>query len=130
MHRNARPGIARILGAHKVFSLIAPAVLAAVGCFAMRAYGQIAVRNQGYIPYSDAPINYRSDDLHDPVAKLQQQLDQGKASLEYDSEHGYLRSVLKLLNVPIDSQTLVFLENQLSIPEDLSRTPPGALFQR
>jgi len=31
------------------------------------ADAQIAVRNQGYIPFSDAPINYRSNDLHDPV---------------------------------------------------------------
>jgi hypothetical protein len=42
---------------------------------------QIAVRNQGYIPYSDAPINYRTAPLNDPVAELQKLLDQGKVSL-------------------------------------------------
>jgi hypothetical protein len=71
----------------------------------MRAYGQIAVRNQGYVPYSDAPINYRSEDLNDPVAKLQKQLDQGKATLQYEPEHGYLQSVLKLLKVLVFSKT-------------------------
>ena len=31
------------------------------------AHAQIAVKNQGYIPYSDAPIFYRSEDINDPV---------------------------------------------------------------
>ena len=44
--------------------------LAIAGYVAVPVYAQIAVRNQGYIPYSDAPINYRSQDLTDPVALL------------------------------------------------------------
>jgi hypothetical protein len=91
------------------------------------AYGQIAVRNQGYIPYSDAPINYRSEDLSDPVAKLQQQIDGGKVSLSYDPDHGYLKSVLKLLNVPVDSQTLVFSKTSFQYPK-ISPEHPRALY--
>ena len=79
-----------------------------LGWVILRTHAQIAVRNQGYVPYSDAPINYRSEDLSDPVAKLQQQLDQGKKTLKYGPKYGYLKSVLKLLKVPVDSQTLVF----------------------
>ena len=30
------------------------------------------MRNQGYIPFIDAPISYRSNDLSDPVSQLQQ----------------------------------------------------------
>jgi len=41
------------------------------------AHGQIAVQQQGYIPFTDAPIFYRSNDLHDPVAVLQQRLEKG-----------------------------------------------------
>jgi hypothetical protein len=63
----------------------------------LRAHGQIAVRNQGYVLYSDAPIKYRSDDISDPAAKLQQQLDQGRMTLKYEPKYGYLKSVLKLL---------------------------------
>src|SRR6202789_390850 len=101
--------------------------VAALACVATRADAQIAVRNQGYIPYSDAPINYRSDDLHDPVARLQLELDQGKASLVYEPEHGYLKSVLKLLNVPIDSQTLVFSKTSFQYPK-ISPEHPRALY--
>jgi hypothetical protein len=93
----------------------------------MQAQGQIAVRNQGYIPYSDAPINYRSDDLSDPVAKVQQQIEQGKASLVYEPDHGYLKSVLSLLKVPIDSQTLVFSKTSFQYPK-ISPGHPRALY--
>ena len=91
------------------------------------ADAQIAVRNQGYIPFSDAPINYRSNDLHDPVAKLEKRLEEGKASLVYEPEHGYLRSVLQQLEVPIDSQTLVFSKTSFQYPK-ISPEHPRALY--
>jgi hypothetical protein len=102
-------------------------VLAALGCLAMPASAQVAVQNQGYIPFSDPPINYRSNDLNDPVSQLQQQLDQGKESLVYEPEHGYLRSVLQLLQVPIDSQTLVFSKTSFQYPK-ISPEHPRALY--
>ena len=95
------------------------------------ADAQIAVRDQGYIPFSDAPINYRSNDLSDPVSKLEQQLTTGKAQLVYEPQHGYLRSVLTLLQVPVDSQTLVFSKTSFQVAsEDLRRASPRALLQR
>jgi hypothetical protein len=110
-----------------------PALLAA-GCALILGLGatadalsQVAVRNQGYIPYSDEPINYRSDDLHDPVARLQQRLTQGKATLRYEPEHGYLRSVLDLLDVPVYSQMLVFSKTSFQYPK-ISPEHPRALY--
>jgi hypothetical protein len=91
------------------------------------ADAQIAVRDQGYIPFSDAPINYRSNDLSDPVSKLEQQLTAGKAQLVYEPEHGYLRSVLNLLQVPVDSQTLVFSKTSFQYPK-ISPEHPRALY--
>ena len=98
-----------------------------LGCYASGAGAQIAVRNQGYVPFSDAPINYRSNDLHDPVSRLQHQLESGKATLEYEPEHGYLRSVLQLLQVPPDSQTLVFSKTSFQYPK-ISPEHPRALY--
>jgi hypothetical protein len=96
-------------------------------CLASGADAQIAVRNQGYVPFSDAPINYRSNDLHDPVSRLQQQLESGKATLTYEPEHGYLRSVLQLLRIPVDSQTLVFSKTSFQYPK-ISPEHPRALY--
>lgn len=98
-----------------------------LACLASGANAQIAVRNQGYVPFSDAPINYRSNDLHDPVSRLQQQLESGKATLTYEPEHGYLRSVLQLLQVPVDSQTLVFSKTSFQYPK-ISPEHPRALY--
>ena len=43
----------------------------------INAHAQV-VKNQGYIPFGDAPINYRSEIADDPVARLQHQIDQGR----------------------------------------------------
>jgi hypothetical protein len=103
------------------------AIALEIGVAALPALAQIAVRNQGYIPYSDAPIYYRSQDLTDPVALLQKQIEAGKVSLTYDPDHGYLKSVLALLNVPVDSQTLVFSKTSFQYPK-ISPDHPRALY--
>ena len=73
--------------------LVPAAIFAASSGWLLRpALAQIAVRNQGYVPFSDAPINYRSNDLHDPVANLQKRLDAGETSLAFDDSQGYLKS--------------------------------------
>jgi len=72
------------------------------------AYGQVAVRDEGFLPFRNEPINYLSDRVNDPIAKLQERLDQGKVKLKFEPKHGYLKSVMDLLELPVSSQTLVF----------------------
>jgi hypothetical protein len=88
---------------------------------------RIVIKNQGYLPFADAPIYYRSQDLNDPVAKLQQQMDSGAATLRFDSKYGYLKSVLAALHVPVSSQTLVFSKTSFQFPE-ISPSTPRALY--
>ena len=136
-HRNPQPptgaSFTRALFSRTLFvrapltGAVTLSLLAALSCLPTPANAQVAVKNQGYIPFSDAPINYRSNDLSDPVSQLQQKLEQGKASLVYEPEHGYLRSVLQLLQVPIDSQTLVFSKTSFQYPK-ISPEHPRALY--
>ncbi len=91
------------------------------------ANAQIAVRNQGYIPYSDAPINYRTGPINDPVALLQKQLDAGEVTLNYDEKRGYLQSTLDLLKIPASSQTLVFSKTSFQ-HNHISPDHPRALY--
>ena len=92
------------------------------------AHAQIAVRNQGYVPFSDAPINYRSNDLHDPVANLQKRLDSGETTLAFDDRQGYLKSVLEQLKIPISSQTLVFSKTSFQYKKITPQTPRALYF--
>jgi len=109
-------------------SMHAMSAIALALALASPAQAQIAVRNQGYIPYSDAPIFYRSDDIHDPVTLLQRKLEQGQAALTYDAkDHGYLKSVLQLLDIPLSSQTLVFSKTSFQYPK-ISPEHPRALY--
>jgi hypothetical protein len=97
------------------------------GQVAMLARGQVVIKEQGYVPFAGEPINYRSEDLSDPIAKLQKQLDRGEMRLKYELQHGYLRSVLQALHVPISSQALVFSKTSFQSPK-ISPAHPRALY--
>src|SRR5579863_3659658 len=84
-------------------------------------------KNQGFLPFADGPINYRSSDLNDPVAKLEKRLERGEIKLRYESRHGYLKSVLDALHVPISSQALVFSRTSFQFPQ-ISPATPRALY--
>lgn len=87
---------------------------------------QIAVRNQGFVPFSDEPINYRGE-VSDPVAQLQRQLDRGESTLQWEPRNGYLTSLLQQLRVPISSQTLVFSKTSFQYKK-ISPATPRALY--
>jgi hypothetical protein len=95
--------------------------------FSLPAWGQIAIRNQGFVPFSDAPINYRSE-VHDPIAELQKRLDRGEVTLDYEPQHGYLKSVLEKLAVPVSSQTLVFSKTSFQYKKISPKTPRALYF--
>jgi hypothetical protein len=95
--------------------------------FCLPASGQIAVQNQGFVPFSDAPINYRSE-VHDPIAELQKRLDRGEVTLDYERQHGYLKSVLEKLSVPVTSQTLVFSKTSFQYKKISPKTPRALYF--
>jgi hypothetical protein len=73
------------------------------GCAAV-----LADLNGSYlVPLDDEAIQY-SRPADDPVARLNQKIARGEVKLSFDDSHGYLRSVLQALNVPAESQLLVF----------------------
>ena len=76
-----------------------------------------------YVPYSEEPIRYLSDRVNDPVARLQDRIDRGLARLDFEAEHGYLKSVLKQLDVAVSSQTLVFSKSSFQYRKISPQTP-------
>lgn len=78
-----------------------------------------AALNDRLSPPLDHPaieyFNYLKHPARDPVALLKQQLESGKAQLQFDPSKGYLPSVLEALHVPVESQLSVFSKTSLQI---------------
>ena len=53
--------------------------------------------------------------LPEAIANLQRKIDSGKARLDFDEEHGYLASLLKTLDIPTSSQSLVFSKSSAQL---------------
>ena len=86
--------------------------LAAVVCsFRLCRFRRLVYPSSG--PHGD-PVQHRDRD--GPRCRLQRQLRDGKAKLEFDDRHGYLSAVLKALSVPVSSQVLVFSKTSFQAP--------------
>jgi hypothetical protein len=64
----------------------------------------------------------------DPVARLQQKIDNGEVVLQFDAKHGYLSSLLKDLNIPVSSQSLVFSKSSEQEAVISPQTPRALYF--
>ena len=72
-------------------------------------------------------INYTKTETTDPISRLQKRIDSGEFRPAYYGRHGYLRSVLEALKIPVSSQMLVF--SKTSFQHDLiSPESPRALY--
>ena len=66
-------------------------------------------------------INYLAGPTTDPVARLNVKLASGEVQLRGEPTNGYLRSILQALDVPVESQILVFSKTSFQS----SRIGPG-----
>src|SRR5690348_15160097 len=78
--------------------------------------------------FERAPIHYSTAAADNPVSRLQQRLDTGKAKLTFDGEYGYLKQLLAELNVPASSQVLVFSKTSLQRHRIGPKTPRALYF--
>jgi len=67
--------------------------------------------------------------LNDPVARLARQIDNGEVKLEYSADGwGYLTSLLKHLDIHVDSQVLVFSKTSFQLTKISPKTPRAIFF--
>jgi hypothetical protein len=78
--------------------------------------------------YDREPINYSTAEADNAVTRLQKQLSSGEMKLTHEDDHGYLRSVLKALDVPESSQVLVFSRTSLQRDRIGPKTPRAVYF--
>ena len=74
------------------------------------------------------PIHYSAATPRNAVARLQERLATTKANLDFESKHGYLRSLLRALDVPESSQVLVFSKTSLQRERISPKTPRAIYF--
>lgn len=79
------------------------------------------------LEFENEPINYGKSPTNDSVAELQTQLDTGGAELEFDKDHGYLRSLLKAFDIAPSSQVLVNSKTSFQLRR-ISPSQPRALY--
>ncbi|MGB7346194.1 MAG: hypothetical protein WBD20_18395 [Pirellulaceae bacterium] len=73
------------------------------------------------------PINYSTTEPNDPVAKLKSEVANGDVVIDRDDTFGYLQALLKELDIPLSSQTLVFSKTSLQ-RHIISPSNPRAVF--
>src|ERR1019366_3284642 len=66
--------------------------------------------------------------VDDAIARLQRRINAGEVKLQADDNFGYLRSVLRALDVPESSQVLVFSKTSFQAPRIAPRTPRALYF--
>ena len=101
-------------------------------CFALNAALKtaavlMACASLGMSADENGPIKSASPQSNDGVSQLQRRLDRGSVSLSYDNQHGYLKSVLRELGVPTDSQALVFSKTSFQASR-ISPANPRAIY--
>ena len=74
------------------------------------------------------PIRYSASTPDNVVSRLQKRLEDGKAKLTHEGKSGYLRSVLRELDVPVSSQMLVYSKTSLQRNRISPRTPRALYF--
>src|SRR4030095_11807649 len=62
----------------------------------------------------DRAIKYSSAPLNNPVVEVNRRIQDGTVRLSYEGRSGFLRSALDALQIPVDSQLLVF--SRASLP--------------
>jgi hypothetical protein len=80
-----------------------------------------------FIDLDNKTIQYEDAPPTDAVARLEEKLEKGQAKLDYDPKFGYLPSLLKNLDIKIDTQLLVFSKTSFQAPR-ISLSKPRALY--
>ena len=73
-------------------------------------------------------IDYRGGALNDVVTTMQRDLTAGSATLAFEGTQGYLRAVLARLDVPIESQLLLFSKTGIQHPFTTPENPRALYF--
>jgi hypothetical protein len=108
----------------KPFTLLAVASAVLIGAVATA----IAQRPGAFDQSINHPaIRYNTTDATSVIETLNRKLADKSASLVFDEKSGYLKSVLELLRIPVESQVLVYTQTSLQA-QHITMTNPRAIY--
>ena len=107
-------------------SVLATVALGVAGLSVVTAVGQ---RGGAFRASRDHPaINYSKGPTQNAVASLDRQLQEGAVTLEFGGRSGYLTAVLQALDIPVESQVMVFSKTSRQAPIIDSKNPRAVFF--
>ena len=87
-----------------------------------------ATETSGQIDIEEPPIDYSKTQDDNLVTRLKARLESGKTTLKPDAHFGFLRPILKELDVSVTSQGLVFSKTSLQVEHIATRNPRAIYF--
>lgn len=78
--------------------------------------------------FEATPIEYSRSTPENAVTQLQSRIKRGEVELKYEEDFGYLRSLLQALEIPEESQMLVFSKTSLQRNRIAPETPRAIYF--
>ena len=96
-------------------------------CVSLIPAGGVAALAQYSSLSEHSAIAYSKTAPTDAVARLQASIERGETVLEFDEAHGYLPALLRALDVPVSSQSLVFSRTSLQV-DRIAPWSPRALY--
>lgn len=83
---------------------------------------------QQFIDYESPPVQYSKEKPDNEIENLRNRLDSKESKLVYESRHGFLKSLLKELNISETSQVLVFSKSSLQTHHIGPKNPRAIFF--
>ena len=121
-------GIGDGTGHRGIPRLVWAAVWLGVGLLSVKTYDLRAQRGGMCFGSPDDPaIAYSTSPLDNAVTRINNKLHDGEVQLTFQGRSGYLQSALSALDIPVDSQMLVFSQTSFQAKR-ISETNPRALF--
>ena len=97
--------------------------------FALPALAFAGLGGSFLVPLDHEAIEYTRRPTTDPITAINARLKAGDVKFKFqDDGTGYLQSVLKALNVPVESQVMVFSKTSFQAPRIAPRTPRALYF--
>ena len=105
-------------------------ILAGLLLLLVQATGALRAQSDDVLDnaYDHGFIAYSKTAPTDPVARLQRRIDSGEVTLDSEPRLGYLPAILRELNIPLTSQSLVFSKTSFQFTPIVPRRPRALYF--